>query len=101
MPCAGAAGAVAGCAGVVVSASLSTTEREPVTKGSESIKATSIKRAAAMIVILANRVCVPRGPKAVLETELVKSAPASAFPGCKRTATTITMQDRINSPYKK
>src|ERR1041384_5605971 len=42
------------------------TEREPVSGGKESIKATSIKRAAATIVIFASTVCVPRGPKAVL-----------------------------------
>jgi hypothetical protein len=59
-----------------------------------------MKRAAAPMVILASSVCVPRGPKAVLETLLVKSAPASALPGCKSTATTSTMHARINSPYK-
>ena len=61
------------------------------------MSAESMKTAAAMIVILASSVCVPRGPNAVLETELVKSAPASALPGCKRIETTITMQDRTNS----
>ncbi len=48
---------------------------------SESVSATSINVMAAPMVILANKVCVPRGPKAVLDTELVKSAPASALPG--------------------
>ena len=76
------------------------TERVPVRPGNESIRAISMKRAAAPMVILASRVCVPRGPKAVLETLLVKSAPASALPGCKSTATTSTMHDRMNSPYK-
>lgn len=51
------------------------------------------------MVILASSVCVPRGPKAVLETLLEKSAPASALPGCKSTATTSTMHDKMNSPY--
>jgi hypothetical protein len=32
-------------------------------------------------VILLRMLCVPRGPKAVLETLLEKSAPASALPG--------------------
>jgi len=40
-----------------------------------------MKTMAAPTVILASSVCVPRGPKVVLETELVKSAPASALPG--------------------
>jgi hypothetical protein len=35
---------------------------------------------AAPIVILASSVCVPRGPKAVLETELLNNAPASLCP---------------------
>jgi len=37
--------------------------------------------AAAPIVIFESNVCVPRGPNAVLDTELEKSAPASALPG--------------------
>jgi hypothetical protein len=37
----------------------------------------------------------------VLDTELVNNAPASAFPGCNRTATIITMHARIKSPYKR
>ena len=92
-------GELAGCAGVaVVSASPETTDREPVTIGNESVSATSMKSAAATIVIFARMVCVPRGPNAVLETELVKSAPASAFPGCNRTEMIITMQDSIKRP---
>ena len=85
----------------VASDSPETTEREPVTIGSDSVRATSMKSAAATIVTFARMVCVPRGPKAVLDTELVKSAPASALPGCKSTATISTMQDRRNSPYKR
>jgi hypothetical protein len=77
------------------------TERVPVTAGRESVSAINIKAAAAPIVILASNVCVPRGPKAVLETLLAKSAPASALPGCKSTAMTSTTQARIKSPYKK
>lgn len=76
------------------------TERVPVNAGSESSSAISMKEMAAPIVTLARMVCVPRGPNAVLETLLEKSAPASALPGCKSTAMTNTMQDKINSPYK-
>ena len=76
------------------------TEREPVSVGNESIKATSINATAAPIVSFANKLAVPRGPNAVLERLLEKSAPASAFPGCKRMLTIKTMQDSINKPYK-
>ncbi len=91
--------AVAVGAGVGSAAVDCRTEREPVSAGSESVSAVSIKRPAAMIVILASKVCVPRGPKAVLDTELVKSAPASALPGCNNTAITSTRHDKMNSPY--
>jgi hypothetical protein len=77
------------------------TDREPVIAGNESISANNIKAAAAPIVILLRMLWVPRGPKAVLETLLEKSAPASALPGCNNTVTTNTMQARINNPYKK
>ena len=77
------------------------TEREPFSDGSASIRAMSINAIAAPIVIFARMLAVPRGPKAVLETLLEKSAPASDFPGCKRIVTTSTMHDRIKSPYKK
>ena len=76
------------------------TERCPVIAGSESMMAINMKAAAAPMVIFAKMVCVPRGPKAVLETLLEKSAPASALPGCKRTATMSTMHDSKNSMYK-
>ena len=76
------------------------TEREPVSVGNDSIRATSINAAAAPIVIFANKLAVPRGPNAVLERLLEKSAPASAFPGCNRMLTIKTMQDSINKPYK-
>src|SRR2546423_14093307 len=57
------------------------TELVPLMAGNERLNAMNMKAAAAPIVIFAMRVCVPRGPKAVLETELVNSAPASALPG--------------------
>ena len=66
--------------------------------GSESESASSIKAAAAPIVIFESRVCVPRGPNAVLETELEKRAPASAFPGCNKIVSTRTTHARINNP---
>jgi hypothetical protein len=76
------------------------TEREPVSVGNESINATSINAAAAPIVILASKLAVPRGPNAVLERLLEKSAPASALPGCRRMLTIKTMQDNMNRPYR-
>ncbi|HMJ24481.1 MAG TPA: hypothetical protein VK475_01565 [Pyrinomonadaceae bacterium] len=57
------------------------TEVVPVIAGSERINANNIKPAAAPIVIFDNNVCVPRGPNAVLDTELENNAPASALPG--------------------
>ena len=77
------------------------TERWPVIAGKESTSANNMNAAAAPIVILLKILCVPRGPKAVLETLLEKSAPASAFPGCSSTVTTSTTQARIKNPYKK
>jgi hypothetical protein len=65
--------------------------------GSESAMAMSMNAAAAPMVIFARMLCVPRGPKAVLEMLLEKSAPASALPGCKSTETIRTMHDKINS----
>ena len=74
------------------------TDLVPVIAGSESIKAIRKKAAAAPIVILASKLAVPRGPNAVLETELEKSAPASDFPGCSRIETIKTTHARMNSP---
>ena len=66
--------------------------------GRPSINAIKKNAVAAPIVIFASRLAVPRGPKAVLESELEKSAPASALPGCSRITTTRMMHDRMNSP---
>jgi len=96
-------GDAAGCCGVSVTGDSgvdSNTERLVPTP-SERVNAISMNAAAAPIVILASRVCVPRGPNAVLDTELVKSAPASALPGCKSTARIITKHASTNRPYKK
>ena len=70
----------------------------PVIAGSERHNASRKKAAAAPIVILANNVAVPRGPNAVLETELEKSAPASDFPGCNSIVTIKMTHARMNSP---
>jgi hypothetical protein len=45
------------------------------------VSAINMNAAAAPIVIFANKLAVPRGPKAVLDNVLEKSAPASALPG--------------------
>jgi hypothetical protein len=57
------------------------TECDPVTAGNDNINAISMNAAAAPIVIFASTLAVPRGPNAVLETLLEKSAPASDLPG--------------------
>jgi len=57
-----------------------------------------MKAAAAPIVIFDKILAVPRGPKAVLDTLLENSAPASALPGCNRITTIRIMQARMNSP---
>ena len=62
--------------------------------------ATSIKAAAAPIVILERMLAVPRGPKAVLDTLLEKRSPAPDLPGCNRITIISTMHARIKSAYK-
>ena len=66
--------------------------------GRDKQSASNMNPAAEPMVILDNNVAVPRGPKAVLDAELENSAPASALPGCKSTAITRMMQERINNP---
>ena len=104
------AGAVAGdacCAGAGVGLGVAAgalagvdcnTDREPLKIGSPSINAIIINAAAAPIVIFANRLAVPRGPKAVLESVFENNAPASALPGCSRITTTRMTHARTNSP---
>ena len=75
------------------------TERCPVIPAEESNKAINMNAAAAPIVIFDSKLAVPRGPNAVLETLLENNAPASAFPGCSKTTTTKTTQDRMKRPY--
>jgi hypothetical protein len=57
------------------------TETLPVNAGIAIISADNINAVAAPIVTFDSTVAVPRGLKAVLETLLVKSAPASVLPG--------------------
>jgi hypothetical protein len=96
--------AVVGCGVGVATGTSDTpdckTECVPLTAGSDNESAISMKAAAAPIVTFASNVCVPRGPNAVLETELVNRAPASAFPGCNKTTRIRMTQARINNPYK-
>jgi hypothetical protein len=86
--CGGAAGRVSDC----------NAECEPLIPGSDNNNASNMKATAAPIVIRARMFCVPRGPKAVLETLLVNKAPASALPGCRSTTTMSTAQAAINNP---
>jgi hypothetical protein len=66
--------------------------------GSPSVSAISMNAAAAPIVTFAKRLAVPRGPKAVLDTLLEKSAPASDLPGCSRITTINMKHAKINKP---
>jgi hypothetical protein len=86
--------------GVASAGAVCKTERCPVTAGNAKTRAISMKTAAAPMVTLASSDAVPRGPNAVLETLLEKSAPASDFPGCRRIAITRTMHAKIKKPYK-
>jgi len=96
---AGAAGVGVGVAGGGCSGKPDcNTEVVPLMNGSDRHSANTMNAAAAKMVIFASNVCVPRGPKAVLETELENKAPASALPGCNNTATTRMTHDKINNP---
>jgi len=97
--CTGAGVGVAVAVGVL-SPVVSITDRAPCNEGSARTKAISMNAAAAPIVTFASRLAVPRGPKAVLESELENKAPASDLPGCRRITTIKTTQARINRPYK-
>lgn len=92
--CVGAGVGVAVGAGALSGADCNT-DRDPVSWGKPSVKAINMKAAAAPIVILAKRLAVPLGPKAVLERLLEKSAPASDFPGCSRMTTIRMTQHKI------
>ena len=90
------------CAGVGVAAGAGgcdcNTDRDPVKTPKPSINAININAAAAPIVIFAIRLAVPRGPNAVLESVLEKSAPASALPGCSSITTIRITHERMNNP---
>ena len=73
------------------------TETPPRRAGSEIRNAETMNTDAATIVIFARIVAVPRGLKAELEILLVKSAPASVLPGCKRTDAIRTMHEIKNN----
>ena len=66
--------------------------------GRDKHSASSMNPAAAPMVSFDNNVCVPRGPKAVLDTELENNAPASALPGCSSTAIIRMTHERMNNP---
>jgi hypothetical protein len=93
-------GAGVGVAAGALSGFDCSTDREPVSGGNARVKAININAAAAPIVIFASKLAVPRGPKAVLERLLEKSAPASALPGCNRMLTINTTQESMNKPYR-
>ena len=86
--------------GVVSAGADCITDLGPVNDGNARINAISMKTAAAPMVTFESNDAVPRGPNAVLETLLLKSAPASDFPGCNRIAITRTMQAKMKNPYK-
>jgi len=74
------------------------TEVVPFMNGRDRHNANNMKPAAAPIVSLDSNVWVPRGPKAVLDTELENNAPASALPGCSSTAMIRMTHERMNNP---
>jgi hypothetical protein len=76
------------------------TDREPVRIGKPSASAINMNATAAPIVIFAKRLAVPRGPKAVLERVLEKSAPASALPGCSNITTIRTTHAKTKRLYR-
>jgi len=57
------------------------TDREPLITPDPSVSAINMNAAAAPIVIFANKLAVPRGPKAVLDNVFENNAPASDLPG--------------------
>ena len=95
-----AAGEVAGTGvGVASGSVVCNTECEPVTPGSESISAISMKAAAAPIVIFERMLAVPRGPsRARYATR--KQIARTRLAGLHKTTVTSTRHARINSPYK-
>ena len=87
-------------AGVVSTAASSlpeSTETLPLSAGIDIISAVIIKTIAAPMVNFASTEAVPRGENALLETLLVKSAPASVFPGCSRTEPIRTIHEIKNN----
>jgi len=94
-------GVVAGvgvAAGVCGGSPACKTELVPLTNGKDRHSPIIINDAAAPIVIFESSVCVPRGPNAVLETELENSAPASALPGWSKMHKIKITHERTNRP---
>ena len=88
---------IGGCVLSVADSGLAlSTDTFPCNAGIVINNAEIIKTAAATIVIFDKIVAVPRGLKAELEILLVKSAPASVFPGCNSTETISAMQETKN-----
>jgi hypothetical protein len=73
----------------------SPTERSSNNPGIENRNAVKKKIIAAVIVILAITVCVPRGPNAAEFAPPPKTCAASDLPGCKSTNIIKTKQDKI------
>ena len=84
----------------VSAAVLFRTDVPPLKAGIEISRAEIMNITAATIVIFPRTVAVPRGPKALLETLLVNSAPASVLPGWRRTDPTSAMHDKKNNVYR-
>ena len=91
-----AAGAVDSVVAAGASGLDESTETLPVNAGIDKSNAESINTTAAVIVILERIVVVPRGASAELDILLVKSAPASVLPGCKRTEPISKMHETKN-----
>ena len=91
--CCAAGGSVVSSTGV---SAPDNTDMLPLKAGIEINRAESMKMIAATIVNLDKTEAVPRGPNAALETLLVKSAPASVFPGCKSTVAIKTTHETKN-----
>ena len=87
--------------GVASGAADCKTECVPVTAGKESMRAINMNAAAAPIVIFDKMLAVPRGPKAVLETEPENRSPAPDLPGCSKITTIKIMHAKIKSAYKR
>jgi hypothetical protein len=88
-------------AGAVAAGSLITespTDLWSNSPGIENRNAVKKNTTAAVIVIFAKTVCVPRGPKAAEFAPPPNTAAASDLPGCKSTKIIKNKHDRMYSP---